>query len=430
MPQEIPEAVEWRFDEAQPDWSPVKPLSEELEAVRSARVDDALRLSLSAANRNPDTGRPLGSLRLELSGWKLEEWAFVEIQARTSDRMRYVGLDFNYSEEHDHDTLPFLTSGDRARLVTDGTVQTYRLSLDWPGMPRWAGPWTHLGIWFNVGEDQQAATLDILSVRVIPREEAEFEAVVLHGHEGPVYSAAFSRDGSLVVTASDDGTVRVWPASWSQSRFVLRGHQGWVTRVAYSRDGTRVVTASDDGTARVWPVDGTGEPIVLRHEQSVTDASFSPDDSRVVTASGHTAYVWHADGVGRPILLGGHEGVVRRAVFSPDGARVVTAAENGTARVWSVDGTGEPVVLRGHEDDVVDVALELAPYTVGAPVACLAHTLGRDPRRTAGFVLEHLDAAHRRARSLGFLLANNPCNLLLHTAADPIRAVSAHQLVE
>jgi arylsulfatase A-like enzyme len=69
--------------------------------------------------------------------------------------------------------FPFYSLGERAFLVTDGTVQTYRLSLDLPYMQRWDGPWTHLAIFFNSVADQKAVTLDVLSIRVIPRE-AEF----------------------------------------------------------------------------------------------------------------------------------------------------------------------------------------------------------------------------------------------------------------
>ena len=86
--------------------------------------------------------------------------------------MRYVGLDFNHSQKDPggDGRLPFYSPGDRALLVTDGTVQTYRLSLDSPFMRRWDGPWTHLAIWFNSRDDEEAVALDILSVRVIPRE--------------------------------------------------------------------------------------------------------------------------------------------------------------------------------------------------------------------------------------------------------------------
>ncbi|HEX5750585.1 MAG TPA: CHAT domain-containing protein, partial [Archangium sp.] len=135
------------------------------------------------------------------------------------------------------------------------------------------------------------------------------------------------------------------------SSAVLAGHQESISSVSFSPDGKWVVTASSDGTARVWSADGKGEPVVLRgHEDLVKSAAFSPDGKWVVTASwDKTARVWSADGKGEPVVLRGHESVVYSAAFSPDGKWVVTASDDKTARVWSADGKGEPVVLRGHE---------------------------------------------------------------------------------
>jgi WD40 repeat protein len=64
--------------------------------------------------------------------------------------------------------------------------------------------------------------------------------------------------------------------------------------VAFSHDGTRVVTASIDHSVRVLSAEGTREPLVLTgHTDLVRSASFSPDDSRVVTASDDgTACIW------------------------------------------------------------------------------------------------------------------------------------------
>jgi WD40 repeat protein len=83
---------------------------------------------------------------------------------------------------------------------------------------------------------------------------------------------------------------------------VLRGHEGWVRSAAFSPDGQRVVTASADGTARVWRVDGQGEPVVLRgHEEEVNSAAFSPDGQMLVTINSRdgTARLWalSVDGV-------------------------------------------------------------------------------------------------------------------------------------
>jgi hypothetical protein len=74
----------------------------------------------------------------------------------------------------------------------------------------------------------------------------------LGGHESYVYSAAFSPDGSRIVTASSDKTARIWDAASGKEIAVLRGHEKSVDSAAFSRDGSRIVTASDDKTARIW----------------------------------------------------------------------------------------------------------------------------------------------------------------------------------
>ena len=127
------------------------------------------------------------------------------------------------------------------------------------------------------------------------RADGSGEPVVLRGHEGVVVSAAFSPDGTRIVTGSWDKTARVWQRRRQRRARGPARPRGLGSRsAAFSPDGKRIVTASEDKTARVWRADGSGEPLVLRgHEGGVSSAAFSPDGTRIVTASddGHGAGV-------------------------------------------------------------------------------------------------------------------------------------------
>jgi WD40 repeat protein len=161
----------------------------------------------------------------------------------------------------------------------------------------------------------------------------------LAGHLGPVHSAAFSPDGTHVVTASTDKTARVWDLRSERPTFLSLQHPDDVTSAAFSPDGTRVLTASKDGTTRVW--DQRAERprfVVLEGGKSpVTSASFSKDGTKVLTVSAGSAWVWDLGGE-RPtfIELKGDGSLVLSASFSADRSHVVTALSNGTARVWDL----------------------------------------------------------------------------------------------
>ena len=117
--------------------------------------------------------------------------------------------------------------------------------------------------------------------------------IVSLGHSEGVTCAAFSVDGTRVLTISGD-SARVWSATSGTELFRL-GHDGIVNTARFSANGARVVTASDDNTARVWDASTGTELARLRHDGTVRSAVFSADSARVVTAStDKTSRVWDA----------------------------------------------------------------------------------------------------------------------------------------
>ncbi|HMK87774.1 MAG TPA: protein kinase, partial [Steroidobacteraceae bacterium] len=216
-----------------------------------------------------------------------------------------------------------------------------------------------MGIILEVLRDRgaQGRTPDALNVFQEARA-ADAQILVLSGHTDVVESAAFSPDGRRIVSASDDGTARVWSALTGRELMRLSGHAGHVVSATFSPDGRRIVTTSVDKTVRVWDA-ASGRPVLVLsgHTGPVERAAFSPDGERIVTASADgTARIWDASAGREVLVLRGHAARVNAAVFSPDGKRVLTAAEDKTALLWDAVTGRQLLRLSGHTDRVMSAA--------------------------------------------------------------------------
>jgi WD40 repeat protein len=171
----------------------------------------------------------------------------------------------------------------------------------------------------------------------------------LRGHSASINSAAFSRDGSHILTVSADGTARIWNADGHGESVVLRDESGPIRSAALSKDGARVATTTD--SVRIWSVDGHPGAVVFQDaKHPPREAEFSPDASQVLVSAYQSpaAFICRTDGQGSPLPLRTNDddsGGVVGARFSPDGTRVVVHA-GVTATIWRADGAGEPINLR------------------------------------------------------------------------------------
>lgn len=173
----------------------------------------------------------------------------------------------------------------------------------------------------------------------------------LVGHQGAITSVALSGDGEWIVTASGDGTLRLWSGRTGEAISVLEGLAHTLHSVAVAESSRSVVAGSDNGSVIVWrPLaldeDPAGPLQTLEFHQSAVRSVAVSDDGLIIAAASDdgSAHVWDRrqdrEFTVTPRILTGMRGVA----LSRDGRRLLTASRLGTVSVWDVP-TAELVQL-------------------------------------------------------------------------------------
>jgi len=155
-------------------------------------------------------------------------------------------------------------------------------------------------------------------------------------HEGDVNGCAVSPDGTWIVSASDDTTLKIWNVATREVMRMLEGHADCVRACAVSPDGTWIVSASDDTTLKIWNV-ATGEVIrtLEGHADCVKACAISPDGTWIVSASSDKTLKVCDVATGEVVrTLEGHTGLVMACAVSPNGMWIASASFDGTLKIW------------------------------------------------------------------------------------------------
>ena len=158
----------------------------------------------------------------------------------------------------------------------------------------------------------------------------------LKEHLDLVNSVGFSPNGSVIVSGSGDKTVKLWNVSTGDCIKTFRGHSSGVQSAGFSPDGRTIVSGSYDKTVKLWDVsDGKCLETLTGHTFGVNSVGFSPDGSTIVSGSyDKTVKLWDVSDGKCIETLTGHSGCVYSVCFSPDGKYIVSGSGDGTVKLW------------------------------------------------------------------------------------------------
>ena len=174
-------------------------------------------------------------------------------------------------------------------------------------------------------------------------------------NSGTIPGLTFSPDGKHLVAAfgsiklmsrGDTGNfpLLVYDVANQQVVRRLEGHRNFCMAVAFSRDGSRMASASQDGTARIWDTATWRELQVLDNpdtasesgQRRVYDVAFSPSGAMLAMASAEGNVILFDVASGEVLqTLRGHANEVQGVAFAPDGLTLASGSIDGTLRFWN-----------------------------------------------------------------------------------------------
>jgi WD40 repeat protein len=197
-------------------------------------------------------------------------------------------------------------------------------------------------------------------------------------YEGPVWSVAFASDGRRALACTGwyeykdneyitkdrksvpkDCFIRVYDVATGQELRKLEGHKELVTCAAFTPDGSRIVSGSRDNTLRLWDV-VTGRElrrVELTGKPQVTCLAVSPDGRRLLTGEEPTARLrlWDLEELEeldqKPLAE-----AARGLAFSPDGSRILVGSDDHIVRLLDAATLAEVRHFPGHAKQVTGVA--------------------------------------------------------------------------
>jgi WD40 repeat protein len=192
------------------------------------------------------------------------------------------------------------------------------------------------------------------------RQAASWDA-----HAARVTCAAFARGGALLLTASDDGTVRMWEPATGAALATVSAHgagvHGFVV-AAGAAGRARMLTVGGDRRCKAWDIDTM--TCLLDVELSCIGTCVAVDAAWTYAfVGGRDGDVFRIDlgdvdehGSGAISTLAGHDGPVLSVAVSADGMTLFSGGEDGTVRVWDAGSCQHLRTLTNHSGPVSCVA--------------------------------------------------------------------------
>ncbi|XP_035227776.1 TAF5-like RNA polymerase II p300/CBP-associated factor-associated factor 65 kDa subunit 5L [Stegodyphus dumicola] len=181
---------------------------------------------------------------------------------------------------------------------------------------------------------------------------------VLRGHVESVCGLSFTPDHDLLVSCSEDCTIRAWNMKTFKNVALYYGHSSAIWDLDISSQTTYFATASKDCTARLWEFSHSSPlRIFAGHSAAVDVIRFHPNNNYIATGSSDkTIRLWTTQDARAVRCFVGHNTYISSMAFSLNGQNLATSDDDGCIIIWDL-GTGMKIKeLHGHTSRVLSLS--------------------------------------------------------------------------
>lgn len=160
----------------------------------------------------------------------------------------------------------------------------------------------------------------------------------LYGHSGPVYGLSFSPDKTLLLSCSEDSTIRLWSLNIWTCLVCYKGHIYPVWSVKFSPHGYYFTSGSNDKTVRLWATDSS-QPLKIfsGHYSDVDIVQFHPNSNYIASGSSdRTVRLWDCVTGNQVRLMTGHKAPIFSLAFSIEGRFLASAGADNRVLIWDL----------------------------------------------------------------------------------------------